>query len=260
LVNCLKHKDLFNSLASYIFSDTASPFLRVARSAPIRWGAEVERIEGMAMKHFKAVERIDFFNRATSPEHLEAIEKYLMSGCEKRAKLLALRRRVGSLATAESAYLPSEQAVRETAARFGPAGWAGSRNEKSSVVELLFDSFLAPVSSGARADHTGIRHVLYRAAPFQIDLQIEAKPGHDLMVVTGQVLDVGRPEIFGSGLYVTLFNRSGNLVHELTNEFGEFQVEIKNSDDLVLALRCDSEKPIVITLKDPLGDLPGGDK
>jgi hypothetical protein len=259
LANYLKHKDLSSSLASYIFCDTISPFFRVAKNAPIRWGAEVERIEGMAMKHFKAAESIDFFNRATSREQMEAIQKHLARGCEKRAKLVALRRKAGSFATAASAYQPSEQALRETAAMFGPAGWAGSPNEKSRVTELLFDSFLPPVFSGSRADHTGIRHVLYRAAPFQIDLQIEAKPGHDLMVVTGQVLDMGRPEIFGSGLYVTLFNRSGNLVHELTNEFGEFHAEIKNSDDLVLALRCDSETPIVITLKDPLGDPPGGE-
>ena len=143
---------------------------------------------------------------------------------------------------------------------FGPARWVGSRNEKSTVIEVLFDSFLEPVFSGARAAHTGIRHVLYRAAPFQIDLQIEAKPGHDRMVVTGQVLDVDRPEIFCSGLHVTLSNRCGNLVHELTNEFGEFRLEIKNSDDLELALQCDPEKPIVITLDDPRGDLPGGDK
>jgi len=208
------------------------------------------------MKHFEAEEWVDFVNRATSPEQMEAIQKHLVAGCEKRAKHMALRRKVRSLATAESAYLPPEQAVQEAAALFGPARWAGSRNENSRVIEVLFDTFLEPVFSGARAAYTGIRHMLYRAGPFQIDLQIEAaKPGHDRMVVTGQVLDVGRPEIFGSGLHVTLSSRYGNPVHELTNEFGEFRVEIKNSDDLELALHCDPENPIVITLKDPLGGL-----
>jgi hypothetical protein len=214
----------------------------------------------MAMKHFKAEERVDFVNRATSPEQMETIQKHLVIGCEKGAKHVALRRTVRSLATAESAYQPLEQAVREASAMFGPAKWAGSRNEKSRIIEVLFDSFLQPVCSGARAAYTGIRHVLYRADPFQIDLQIEAKPGRDRVVVTGQVLDMGRPEIFASGLYVTISNRWGNPVRELTNEFGEFHVEIKNADDLVLTLHCDSEKPIVITLKDPLEDLPGGDK
>jgi hypothetical protein len=214
----------------------------------------------MAMKHFKGEEWVDFVNRTTSPEQMAVIQKHLVSGCEKRTKHAALWRKVRILAPAESAYQPSEQAVRKAAAMFGPARWVGSRNEKSTVIEVLFDSFLEPVFSGARADYRGTRHVLYRVAPFQIDLQIEAKPGHDRVVVTGQVLDMGRPEIFGSGLHVTLFNQCGNLVHELTNEFGEFQVEIKNSDDLVLVLRGDSEKPIIITLQDPLGDLPGGDE
>jgi len=54
-------------------------------------------------------------------------------------------------------------------------------------------------------------------------------------------------------MWAALSNRCGNPVHELTNEFGEFHLEIKNSDDLELALRCDPAKPIVITLKDRWG-------
>jgi hypothetical protein len=214
----------------------------------------------MAMKHFKAEEWVDFVNRATSREQVEAIQKHLVSGRQKGAKRAALSRKARNPVMAESAYQPPEQAVLEAAAMFGPARWAGRRNEKSRVIEVLIDSFLEPVFSGSRAAYTGIRHMLYRADPFQIDLQIETKPGHDRMVVTGQVLDVGRSEIFGSGLHVTLSNRSGSLVHELTNEFGEFHLEIKNSDDLELAFRCDPAEPIIIALKDPLGDLRESDK
>jgi hypothetical protein len=175
------------------------------------------------MKYFKAEEWVDFVNRATSRE-IGAIQEHLVSGLETGAK-------------------------------------HSRPNENSRVIEVLFDSFLEPVSSGARAAYSGIiRHMLYRADPFQIDLQIEVKPGQDRMVVTGQVLDVGRSGIFGSGLHVTLSNRHGNLVHELTNGFGEFHFEIKNSNDLELAVRCDPAEPIVIILKDPLGNLPGGGK
>jgi hypothetical protein len=126
----------------------------------------------MAMKHFKAEEWLDFVDGATSREQLEAIQKHLASG---------------------------------------PARWADRRNQKSRVIEVLFDSSLKPVFSSARAAYTGIRHMLYRADPFQIDLQIETKPGHDRMVVTGQVLELGRSEIFGSGFHVTLSNRSASF-------------------------------------------------
>jgi hypothetical protein len=215
---------------------------------------------GKAMEHFKAEEWVDFVNRATSPEQMEAIQEHLAGGGKKGAKHATLWRRVGNLTTAEAAYQPPAQGVREDRAVFGTARRAGGGNEKSRAIELLFDSFLQPVSLNARAAYSAIRHMLYRADPFQIDLQIEAQPGCDGLVVTGQVLDVSRSEIVGSGLHVTLSSRSGSLVHELTNEFGEFHFEIKNSDDLELAIRCDPARPIVITLEDPLGGVPGADK
>jgi hypothetical protein len=214
----------------------------------------------MAMKHFKAEQWVDCVNRATFPDQMEAIRKQLVTGCEKCEKDAALWRKVRNLNTVESPYQPPDQAVREAAATVGTGRWAGSQNRKSRVIELLFDSFLQPVFSGAREAYTGIRHMLYRADPFQIDLQIEARPGHDSMVVTGQVLHLGRSDIFARGSHVTLSNRGGNLIHQLTNEFGEFRIEIKNSDDLELALHCDPEKPIVITLNDPLEFLTRSDQ
>jgi hypothetical protein len=212
------------------------------------------------MNHFRAEEWIDLVNRVTTEEQTVAMQKHLAAGCKECAEQVAVWQKVHNLAASESTYQPPEQAVRNVGALFSTAAWTGSPNKATRFVELLFDSFLQPAYSGARTAGTGIRQMLYRADSFQIDLQIEATPGGRLIVVTGQVLDVGRPEIIGSGLQVTLSNRSGSLVHATTNEFGEFHVEIQNSGDLELTLRGDPEKPIVISLKDPLGDLPGGDK
>jgi hypothetical protein len=214
----------------------------------------------MAMKHFRTEEWVDFVNRATTQEQTESMQRHLAAGCKKCGEQLALWRKVRKLAAGEPGYQPSEQAVRGAGAMFRTAGWAGNRNEKVKLIELLFDSFLQPAYSGARAAGTGIRQMLYRADSLQIDLQIEAKPGGGRIIVTGQVLDVGRPEIIGSGLQVTVSNRQGNHVRAVTNEFGEFHIEVQNSGDLELAIRSDSEKPIVIALKDPLGDVPGGDR
>lgn len=212
------------------------------------------------MKHFKTEEWVDFVNRTTTQEQGAAMQKHLASGCQRCAEQVALWQKVRNLATAESAYQPPEPSVRTASAMFSRAGWAGSRTEKGTLIELLFDSLLQPAFAGTRAAGTGIRQMLYRAESFQIDLQIEAKPGSGRIIVTGQVLDVARPEIIGSGLHVTLSNRRGSLVHALTNEFGEFHVEIQNSGDLELSLRSDSDNPIVISLKDPLAELPGGEK
>lgn len=78
---------------------------------------------------------------------------------------------------------------------------------KQSVIELLFDSFLQPATCSqliqARTAGTGIRRMLYRADSVPDRSADEAKLGGGHIVVTGQVLDVGRPEIIGSGLQVT---------------------------------------------------------
>jgi hypothetical protein len=211
----------------------------------------------MAMKHFKTVEWVDFVNRACFQEQMDLMQKHLESGCEKCAKEVARWRKVRSFATAEPAYQPPEQAVRTADDIFGSAGWSSDLGEKSGV-ELLFDSLLQHAYSIARPASTGVRQMLYRADSFQIDLQIEAKPDGRCIVVTGQVFDMGRPQIMGSGLEATLSNRRGDRIRAITNEFGEFHVEIQNySGDLELTLRSDLNKPIIILLKDPQADLRG---
>jgi hypothetical protein len=214
----------------------------------------------MAMEHFRTEDWIDLVNQVTTQEQTAAMQKHLAAGCKKCAEQVALWQKVHNFAASEPTYQPPEHAVRSAEALFSTTAWTASAHKTSSFVELLFDNLLQPAYAGARTAGTGIRQMLYRADSFQIDLQIEAMPGGRLIVVTGQVLDVSRPEIIGSGLQVTLSNRRGKLVHAMTNEFGEFHVEIQNSGDLELTLRSDPEKPIVISLKDPLGDLPEGDQ
>jgi hypothetical protein len=214
----------------------------------------------MEMNHFRAEEWIDLVNRVTTKEQTAAMQKHLAAGCQECAEQVSVWQKVHNFAASESTYQPPAQAVRSAGALFSTAAWTGSPNKATSFVELLFDSLMQPAYSGARTAGTGIRQMLYRADSFQIDLQIEARPGGRLIIVTGQVLDVSRPEIIGSGLQVTLSNRRGSLVHAMTNEFGEFHVETQNSGDLEITLRSNPDKPIVISLKDPLGDLPGGDK
>ena len=212
------------------------------------------------MKHFQKEEWVDFVNGTVNQEQRKEMQRHLAAPCRSCAAQVALWQKVRDFCAAEAAYQPPEQAVRAAGVMFRTAERASDLQQKSKLVELLFDSFLRPAIAGARTAGSGIRQMLYRAGSFQIDLQIEAKPAAGRIAVTGQVLDVGRPEIIGSGLKVTLSNRRGNVIHALTNEFGEFHGEIPNSGDLELALRHDSGQPIVISLKDPLADLAGSEK
>jgi hypothetical protein len=100
--------------------------------------------------------------------------------------------------------------------------------------------------------------MLYRADSYQLDLQIESKPGSNLLVITGQLMDVSTPDIVSRGVPVKLSNYGEGLVHAVTNEFGEFRCEIDNSGDLELSVPGRGNIPITISLRNALGQLPGG--
>ena len=95
--------------------------------------------------------------------------------------------------------------------------------------------------------------MLYRAGPFRVDLQIETQIGGKSVVITGQVLDLRRPEVVGCEVPVRVSNLRGRVVQATTNQFGEFSEEIENSGKLELELRGAKDKPVTISLQDVFG-------
>jgi hypothetical protein len=210
----------------------------------------------MKMKHFTTEEWIDFVNQVSFPKQRETMEKHLRTGCKQCKETATLWQKVHNTAAVEALYQPSAADVRIAKAAFPVAGRA-QQKETSRLVEVLFDSFLHPMLGGARSAALGTRQMLYRAEPYQIDVQIEAKPEGNRLMVTGQLLDARSPEIVGRDVRITLSNHRGNIVHTVTNQHGEFTGEIENTGDLEVSFPGQSDAPIVISLRNALGDLPG---
>ena len=183
------------------------------------------------------------------------MEKHLKDGCKRCQETVSMWQRVQKSAVAEKNYQPPADTVRVIKAAFAAAGLRGQRKESRSRIAVLFDSFLQPVVEGARSAATDSRQMLYRADPFQIDLQIEAKPGSNDLMVTGQLLDLSNPGIAGKDVRVTLSNLRGHLVHAVSNQNGEFIAEVKNSGDLQITFAGTHGEPIVISVRDALDRL-----
>ena len=98
--------------------------------------------------------------------------------------------------------------------------------------------------------------MLYRAEPYQADLQIDLQQEPNRLIVTGQLLDVNRPEIFARDVQVTLSNCGASVATAVTNQFGEFHGEIENSGDVDISFPGRGGKPIVILLRDVVDPLP----
>jgi hypothetical protein len=209
------------------------------------------------MEHFKTEKWIDFVNRVVTANEKELMEKHLKQGCERCMETVSLWQRVRYSADAEGNYQPPVGTVRMAKAAFAGAGLTGQRKETDSQIKVLFDSFLQPVFEGARSAGAGTRQMLYRADPFQIDIQLEAKPGGNRIVVTGQLLNLSSPGTSGQDARIVLSNMWGQVVHAVTNQFGEFSGEIENSGELQMTFASPGSQPIVISLRDALGSLRG---
>ncbi len=184
------------------------------------------------------------------------MEKHLNLGCSSCQKTVSLWQRVRASAAAEGNYQPPESAVRIAKAAFAGAGLGSTSTGASNKVKLLFDSFLQPMLAGVRSAGAGTRQMLYRADPYQIDVQLEMKPGANRIVVTGQLLNLGTPKVVATGTRVLVSNMHGDVVHTVANQFGEFSGEVKNSGDLQVTFATPSGEPIVISLREALGRMP----
>ncbi len=208
------------------------------------------------MKHFTPEKWIDFVNQAVTLSEKRKMETHLERGCKRCLATVTRWRKVRQSAAVERNYQPPEDSVRVAKAAFAAAGFDALGKEAGSRVKVLFDSFLQPLVEGARSAGTGTRQMLYRAEPYQIDVQLEAKPGANRLVVTGQLLDLSNPAIIGRDIRVILSNMRGNVMHAVTNQFGEFSGEIENSGDLQMTFASPGGSPIIISLRDALGHLP----
>ena len=208
------------------------------------------------MDHFSVEKWIDFVNEAVTTSEKQQMDKHLNLGCKSCQKTVSLWQRVRASAAAEGNYQPPESAVRMAKAAFAGIALGQQKKGAESRVKLLFDSLLQPMLAGVRSAGAGTRQMLYRADPYQIDVQLEMKPGGNRIVVTGQLLNLSNPKLIASGARILVSNMHGDVVHTVANQFGEFNGEVKNSGDLQLTFSTPSGEPIVISLREALGRLP----
>jgi hypothetical protein len=200
------------------------------------------------MMHFDVGEQTGF----ASDDWQNAMHKQ-WGASSKRRLATAARQKLASAAAVDLSWQPRAETVHGVKAALATAGLAPALPQTSRLVQLLFDSVSQPAPPGTRSAGMNIRQMLYRAEPYQIDIQLEAQPERNRVLITGQLLDISHPEVVGRDVQVTLSDGRENVVRTMTNQFGEFRGEVQGSGDLELSLLGLGEKPIVILLRGALG-------
>lgn len=212
------------------------------------------------MKQFMVTQRIDFLKQMVSNGQQKTMRNHLGADGRSCMKTSSLRQKVADWGAVEVSCQPAREGVELAKALFATATMAGKRHETHGSIQVLFDSFSQPVLAGTRPapmSPMGIREIIFRADPYQLDIQIEAQTERNRLVVTGQVMDISHTEMVRPNIKVALSNLRGRVVQTTTNEFGEFRGELENSGDLELSFFGLSGKPVVTLLRGALKQSSG---
>jgi len=204
------------------------------------------------MMHLKALECGDLASPVAPDVRRKTRKPNRPTSRETQAETPGAWRKLAPEAAAHSGYRPAAEGVSAVKTAFALADLGARQRKTNSLILLLYDNFRQPAPLGLRSGPTRVRQLLYRAEPYQIDLQIEPLSENNRLVVSGQLLDLSHPEMVGRDVQVTLSDCRESLVRMMTNEFGEFRAELDNSGALELSLLGRTGKPIVILLRGAL--------
>ena len=204
------------------------------------------------MRHYSLETWVDFARNVIREDQKLEMQSHLETGCTECSKELAMWQRLQQVASRESAYTPSDGAVRTVNASFINRSTGELSRRKSQVASLMFDSFRSPLLAGVRSAGSASQQLLYGAGDYRIDVRIEPQMDSEKVVLIGQVLNSANPEERLSAAPVLLLKGQKILAESVTSEFGEFQLECELQGGIQLVVTLSDRQEVSLQLVDPL--------
>jgi hypothetical protein len=210
------------------------------------------------MRHYRLEQWVDFARNVVEGNLKERMQSHLDTGCAKCSRELSLWQHFHQVAQRTSEdHQPSEGALRIVRSAFAIQRTAKieARAPKAAIVELLFDSFRAPMLAGVRSGASHSRQLLYGTATYRIDVRIEPQIDSDKVVLIGQVLNSADPNEKLAEVPVTLWKGRKILAASLTNHQGEFQLESEMDSSFRLMITLPGHREVSLPLIEPTAGL-----
>jgi hypothetical protein len=210
------------------------------------------------MEHLVNEDWVDFARNVGSPEKRKAMEEHLNSGCQECRATLTFWEQTQRSAALEASYEPPNHVLR---AVNGLGALRLSRPESSPLVafaKLIMDSSRTPATAGVRSGEIAPWLLLYKEGTVNIDLRVDQVPSSNRISIVGQVLDLATPNQMIAGIPVAAIFDGGEAHSTITNEFGEFELEMEARSQLCLAVQVTNEKEIWVPLDSSKRERPQG--
>lgn len=177
--------------------------------------------------------------------------------CRECSRLSEFTWDLAQVCSSSAAVQVPDSAVRLARAIFPVRVTSRPKRGNRIPIELIFDSFLAPMPAGLRATWQVGWQGLYRAGDCSVDLRIEPELKSSRAAVIGQITNHVSPEEMMENLPVSLRLGKELVAETVSNRFGEFQMEYEERAQLRLCIHLADSKIIQVPLKKLTADQTG---
>ncbi len=187
-------------------------------------------------KHYDITDWLDLLRGFTPPERLAAMQNHRLE-CSNCRDTASWAKRL--LSAAQSDYQSEVPAslVRNAQAIFALRRLDSVKLRTGLLARLAFDSFNQPALEGVRSEQrSDVRHMLYEADGYVIDLRLEHERGVAAVSMIGQIQHAANPDAVVPQMRVTLTSNDEVIAKSFCNEFGEFALEYVPESSLCLHL------------------------
>lgn len=153
------------------------------------------------------------------------------SSCRATHDLFA---RVAVRMKADLQYEIPEYVIRNARAIFATSAPAKRTLLQKLTASLVFDSLQQPALAGARSGTPGMRHALYEAGDYSVDIRLEEERGSSRVNMVGQLALRSHTTDSFDGVPVMLMSGRKVVAEAVSNEFGEFQLSYEPRPQLKL--------------------------
>ncbi len=175
------------------------------------------------MSHYDITRWTDYVRGLVDALEHSEMDRHLSecNSCRATHDLLA---RFAVRTQADLQYEIPEYAIRNARAIFSTNAPAKRTLLQKLTGSLVFDSFQEPALAGARSGTPGMRHALYEAGDYSVDIRLEEERGSTRVNMVGQLALRSHTTDSLDGLPIMLMSGRKVVAEAVSNKFGEFQL------------------------------------
>ncbi len=196
------------------------------------------------MSHYDLTRWIDYLRGLVDVQEHSEMTRHLSecSSCRATHDLFA---RVAVRMHSDLQYEIPENVIRNARAIFAANAPAKRTLLQRLTGSLVFDSFLQPALAGARTGTPGMRHALYEAGDYSVDIRLEEERGSTRVNMVGQLALRSHTSDALDRVPVMLLSGRKVVAESVSNEFGEFQLSYEPNPRLKLHVPIEKSKQCI---------------